>query len=349
MNKSRKGIKRVLAMALAVVMTFSIQDLSLTTAWGSETDNAQSNSTETNRTSDTESTIIYQETVDLGTIETSAYGISLMSDEPYVSLKSGNYADWIDRIDVPDYGKAFYEALVEGAENDGTDDFLIDDAYYASEADNIKMFTYSDNTSETYNVVTAATLTSTADDFDINEAYAVIRAVYDAFDRDHPEVFWLSGATSAGATISYDGITTYTATIYLLLKEQSSESSYDLRAEGYQSESTIEADITARDNAVNAILSGTTATDTVELIKYFNNWLTTHNEYCTTQVSIGNSPDASHECLSALTGSTGETGPVCEGYARAFKVLCGQKGIPCVLVDGTATSNGTSGEAHMWN
>ena len=349
MNKSRKGIKRVLAMALAVVMTFSIQDLSLTTAWGSETDNAQSNSTETNRTSDTESTIIYQETVDLGTIETSAYGISLMSDEPYVSLKSGNYADWIDRIDVPDYGKTFYEALVEGADNDGTDDFLIDDAYYASEADNIKMFTYSDNTSETYNVVTAATLTSTADDFDINEAYAVIRAVYDAFDRDHPEVFWLSGATSAGATISYDGITTYTATIYLLLKEQSSESSYDLRAEGYQSESTIEADITARDNAVNAILSGTTATDTVELIKYFNNWLTTHNEYCTTQVSIGNSPDASHECLSALTGSTGETGPVCEGYARAFKVLCGQKGIPCVLVDGTATSNGTSGEAHMWN
>lgn len=35
---------------------------------------------------------------------------------------------------------------------------------------------------------------------------------------------------------------------------------------------------------------------------------------------------------------------VCEGYAKAFKVLCDKKGIPCVLISGYA-----NGGAHMWN
>lgn len=38
----------------------------------------------------------------------------------------------------------------------------------------------------------------------------------------------------------------------------------------------------------------------------------------------------------------GET--VCAGYAKAFKLLCEQYGIPCVLVEGTS-----KGEQHMWN
>jgi len=39
---------------------------------------------------------------------------------------------------------------------------------------------------------------------------------------------------------------------------------------------------------------------------------------------------------------------VCEGYAEAFKLLCDQNGIPCVLVSGTGiTSSGE--ENHMWN
>lgn len=52
-----------------------------------------------------------------------------------------------------------------------------------------------------------------------------------------------------------------------------------------------------------------------------------------------------YECLSALIGQTGEKGPVCEGYARAFKVLCDAVGIQCVLTDGITSSN----EPHMWN
>lgn len=41
---------------------------------------------------------------------------------------------------------------------------------------------------------------------------------------------------------------------------------------------------------------------------------------------------------------------MCEGYARAMKVLCDKAGIPCVLVSGTAyNSSNSAGEAHMWN
>jgi hypothetical protein len=54
--------------------------------------------------------------------------------------------------------------------------------------------------------------------------------------------------------------------------------------------------------------------------------------------------------LPALDGRAGKKGPVCEGYAKAFKVLCDRLQIPCVLVDGDAKSslNGQPG-GHMWN
>lgn len=47
---------------------------------------------------------------------------------------------------------------------------------------------------------------------------------------------------------------------------------------------------------------------------------------------------------------SGKIGPVCEGYARALKVLCDKRSIPCVLYYGTASGNpqGTF-ELHMWN
>lgn len=104
---------------------------------------------------------------------------------------------------------------------------------------------------------------------------------------------------------------------------------------------------------VNAV-SGKTE---YEKIKYFNEQLTTTNEYNTIvagKVTGTAAPDC-WECISALVntengtaGRTGTAGPVCEGYARAFKVLCDATGIECVLVDGQAVNNSGTGP-HMWN
>ena len=40
---------------------------------------------------------------------------------------------------------------------------------------------------------------------------------------------------------------------------------------------------------------------------------------------------------------------VCAGYSKAFKVLCDEYGIPCVLVSGEGTNSTGKTEAHMWN
>lgn len=50
-----------------------------------------------------------------------------------------------------------------------------------------------------------------------------------------------------------------------------------------------------------------------------------------------------------IKGALIDGSAVCEGYARAFKLLCDAVEVPCIMVSGTATdSNGTT-EKHAWN
>lgn len=90
------------------------------------------------------------------------------------------------------------------------------------------------------------------------------------------------------------------------------------------------------------ILAGIPDGSTADQVKYFNSWLTSHNDFSTSADS--GAPQAAHSCLSALLGSTGAQGPVCEGYAKAFQLLCDRAGIPCILaVKMEKTGN------HAWN
>ena len=84
-----------------------------------------------------------------------------------------------------------------------------------------------------------------------------------------------------------------------------------------------------------------------EKVLYFNEQLTKTNQY-NTSADLSAIDNNCRECISALKGSIGEAGPVCEGYARAFKVLCDAAGIPCTIEEGYAF-NGLHTEAHMWN
>ena len=354
MSKGKWTLNRIFAFVLALMMILTVPEVSAAAVIDADVEDAVVESTETEEvveevfdiesvqvdaddkaaTNTANTKIIYEEIVDLGEIQTSAGGTTFFGADDYVSKTSGNHANWIDRIQVSDAGKAFYNAMAEAVDNDGTADFLIDDDYYSLDntMNNIHTFNYSGGVSETCNVVEYAKVTTTDySTFDTEPYYAEMRAVYDAFDRDYPEVFWMSGSTSAAASISIDG-TNYVITFYLILKNHTDAS--DIRATAYQTETAIKNDIIVRDNTINTILAGTSATDTVELIKYFNNWLTKNNEYCTAQLDeYGNYPALSYECISALKGSEGIAGPVCEAYARAFKILCNEKEIPCVLVD----------------
>lgn len=89
-----------------------------------------------------------------------------------VTLKEGNYVEWIDRIDVPQEMYDFYEVLEEGTDGDGEKDILI-----------------SEMEDNSYIPVITVQQTTEISETKINYIYNCIQAVWDAFNRDHPEVF----------------------------------------------------------------------------------------------------------------------------------------------------------------
>ena len=184
-------------------------------------------------------------------------------------------------------------------------------------------------------------------DFDSRkkEVCSYISTVYQAFDRDHPEVFWLSGKCRIRIISVGNASGGQEAYFFLSLADKEG---FTMRSPAWTASGTVADGILRRDTAVSRILNGITGTTPAEKIRQLNKVLTEQNEYNTTADlnSIGNEP---HECLSALEGRVGKNGPVCDGYSRAFKVLCDKLGIPCVLENGYAKPSAkSSGTFHMW-
>lgn len=270
-------------------------------------------------------------------------------------LAEGEYMRWVDRIaDLPDFAQEFYGWLEA---NTGADGALADPSlgqnfsgsrvYLVESVSGSVPFTYQRGESASDKAYEAAV----ADLGDLPYIIAdYIFATYSAFDRDHPEVFWLTGASSCGSSISYsysgsrnDAVSEYTLNLYFYLKTDD----FDLRAPAYQDAETIATAIARRDADVDRILANLPCdAPTYEQVVYLNDALTTSNAYNSAVAEgwIGMADDTAWECVSALAGSSGVNGPVCEGYSRAFKVLCDRVGIPCVLTEGYG-----NGEAHMWN
>jgi len=186
-------------------------------------------------------------------------------------------------------------------------------------------------------------------DADIKTATAYASTAFQAFDRDHPEVFWLNGSNKLRlVTVKMkDGEQTYNETyVFFLLVD---DKGFTMRDSSYANQAAVEADLQRQEAAVAAILQTVTSQTPFEQVRQLNQWLTEHNEY-NTSANLKSLPNWPHEGLSALVGSIGTKGPVCNGYSRAFKILCGRLDIPCVLVDGYARTGAQSqGEFHMWN
>ena len=181
-----------------------------------------------------------------------------------------------------------------------------------------------------------------------NEMYAAARDAAAAFDRDHSDVFWTSGLSSLafaaqnGTPIS--GTYSATAGTYSIGVDVTlplgvywaGESTRDISAE----EATV-------DSAIAGIVEGLEGTTDYEKLLEVHDWLTHNNAYNqeanAAQTPAGYGSSTPWEAISALTGDTSMQ-PVCEGYARAFKLICDELKIPCVLVSGLGNVG-----AHMWN
>ena len=279
-------------------------------------------------------------------------------------LKDSNEVRWIDRLaDLPEYAIEFYEWLEENTDGDRNEDALInpltgldidgkDNTYVhpvTTASGNEVRYTYTPGASDE-EIQAAAEDAINATIYDVlDNVDPYIFSVFCAFDRDHPEVFWLSGQTQFqyGITYTYEYNTNrdgnakviYDVDFYfiLLVREK-----FDARIPKYRAYTTIYNTISNRDSWVEEISANANG-NFEEKTRYFNEWLTMNNCYNTSYSQEDIDVD-SWECISALEGNEGTAGPVCEGYARAFKVLCDEAGIPCVLVDGEAL-----GEPHMWN
>lgn len=271
-------------------------------------------------------------------------------------LSEGNHVDWIDRIgSLPAFAVNFYSWLEENAAVGGAlvdpslaESFSSTKSYLLTTVTGSTTFTYTSgaNLSELAYQAAKADLGNTS-----NYISSYAFATYGAFDRDHPEVFWLTGGSKCGSSISYSysrlsgnkAVSNYTMNVYFYLTADG----FDIRAAEYRDADTLALAISQRDADVERILAGAPAEGTnYDLALYFNDTLTSANAYNSYVAAgnLGSAADSAWECVSALSGKSGIDGPVCEGYARAFKVLCDRAEIPCVLVEGLG-----EGGDHMWN
>ncbi len=263
-----------------------------------------------------------------------------------IGLKSGTYQNWIDRVQFFDSEKAFafYNWLIESTDGDGEKDYLIDVStsypkHVIAEISGNGNFTPDGNSANDEEQAKNSILSQVNYNYEnyVGDAYAV----YGAFNRDFPQVFWLSGEIYITSVYSFSyyssGEVTFTQEISFIINEND----YDVRDNSYITGGlSVREEIEKVENAVNQILSGVDVeASRYEKVKHFNKWLTENNCYAT------NITSESGKCRGALLGQNGVSpyAPVCEGYARAFKLLCDRAEIPCTL------TNGFAGEAHMWN
>lgn len=173
-------------------------------------------------------------------------------------------------------------------------------------------------------------------DIDVSSADATVSDVVDAavaFDRDYPEVFWLGDLKP-----SYNASTGIVSTV-----------SFDVQAP-WANAGKLADDSAALNDAVAALADtaiNAAGSDVYAALKYIHDTLVNNNAYNTGAAGGDHTTqgEAPWEAISALDS---DRSPVCEGYARAFKLVCDYVGIPCILVSGLSEA-GNNNSAHMWN
>lgn len=182
--------------------------------------------------------------------------------------------------------------------------------------------------------------------FSVNSGVMVaFGAARDAYRLDHPEVFYIdfdylsvSVGTKNGGFVASLG--TGRADNYYI-------------EGGFASESEVNAAIGAFDRTVGSIAEIAASKQTTEeKIRSVNAQLLDQITYtfCATADGNGTTYEEGAVYIRSPYGALVNGKAVCEGYARAFKVVMDRIGIDCVLVQGVAQGSTDGGfEPHMWN
>ena len=175
-----------------------------------------------------------------------------------------------------------------------------------------------------------------------NEEYqrltrAVVQQAYDAFIYDYPEAFWLG---SCSYTVSYqpssnaykngEPVVCYLRSIKVKPNERYAGAGDPAEIAAFQQ--------AVEQTAAEIKETFSDQPDRYEQVLAIHDYLCIHVSY--KEISYA------HTAAGVFLKNREV---VCEGYAKAFKILCGRFGIPAVLIPGGALKSNGTREGHMWN
>ena len=286
---------------------------------------------------------------------------------------------WIDRIhNLPSYLLTFYNnhhKAVQDALN-GKTNYLVD--YKSGTQQETDLWEdYYMIPIKTWSYKIEYTFPDDVDYTDVNakREYALL-AVENAIDKhfeeldnfmpytfmsmsyDNPEAFWLGNFYTWCGCWNYrfnyinekgHDYVQYMYYTYFIIKGTVNDNPFDYRIVPFTTATQIKEGITEFKTLVDGILEDLPNSTRYVQLRYLNDWLTKHNAYAA-NYDPNTSPSIVWSPMSALRGTTGTAGPVCEAYSRALKVLLNRINIPCVLAVGDAKWDvSVTPESHMWN
>ena len=164
-----------------------------------------------------------------------------------------------------------------------------------------------------------------------------VQAGLDAFIYDYPEVFWFSKVSFAYENLSResgsysenpDGSTTLT------IRKFSITSPFLFWTDAAEQTGAFRSAVSAAVSEVSGMIPGGASTGMkAKILADYVRQICDYEEGTYSHVAYG--------------VFCGGGKAVCEGYAKAFKILCDRFGIDCALVPGELTVNGAA-EPHMW-
>ena len=155
------------------------------------------------------------------------------------------------------------------------------------------------------------TTTGTLSDYQITQAV-------EAYKNDHPETFWLKGSS---LFVPY-GDTTSVKLDYTVQNDKliAAKKKFNI--------------------AVASVLKNLPSGNDFEREEYINNYIIDNCRYDDAAAENNDVQGNENDAYGALVDGKA----VCEGYARAFQLLCNKANIDCVLLSGIADSDN-----HAWN
>ncbi len=255
-----------------------------------------------------------ENTVDTETIKTP----QVVENNPLDDIQSGGSTANVDYSSVT-VDKYFYKQLEEPSKT----------IYKALESnkENMKSGTYRIEFGNSF-----SDILNTANGQDLLGDY--YQSAIEAYTYDNPDVFYLSPNKMY---LNIETTTYSSGATYNVFINSGSEKNYF--TDEFSSEAQVESAISQIEQVKNTLVSRRTG-NTYDDIKMVHDYLINNIEYDTT-ISKANIYDV----YGALVNHVA----VCEGYARSFKYILDEMGIPCVLVIGTGTNSRGETERHAWN